>query len=423
MTRRGTTVLALTLGLLLAALATRRAEVAWMAAPLLTALGWATLRAPAPGAVRLAATRRVDREPDGAVGVTLSVRQEGQAPLHLRLEDQPPGAVPLERGAAAGRWLLRPGEVAELRYALRLPRGRFAWRTLRATASDALGLLEEVVEPEAPCELLELPEAARLQPLPLRPGRTLPVPGAIPARVGGSGTEFFGVREYHVGDALRWLDWRRMARHPGTPFTKEFEQERMADVGVVLDGREVPEPGPGEEAVFEHAVRAAASLAAAALRQGNRTSLLVLGEPEGRVFPGAGRVQLRRILSSLAEARPSRHATLRAFGSTMPRLFPAGAIVLVVSPLTADGRSLLLRLRAGDRRVVVVSPDPIALRAPSVGRDPSSRLALRAARIERRVTLRAVAQLRIPVVDWRVHEPLGPLLCAALRPARGGQRP
>jgi len=51
--------------------------------------------------------------------------------------------------------------------------------------------------------------------------------GSIPARLGGSGTDFFGVREYHPGDSLRSLDWRLTARHPRQFFTKEFEQEEM----------------------------------------------------------------------------------------------------------------------------------------------------------------------------------------------------
>ena len=36
---------------------------------------------------------------------------------------------------------------------------------------------------------------------------------------------------------LRRLDWRLTARHPRQFFTKEFEQESIADVGLIVDAR------------------------------------------------------------------------------------------------------------------------------------------------------------------------------------------
>jgi uncharacterized protein (DUF58 family) len=428
-TGRGAALLAVVLALLLAALAARRAEPAWMAAPLLTALAAAVARAPDAAGLRLTAARRVQRQPGGEVEVTVTVRHAGATPLLLRLEDAVPAGAPLAAGAAAGRWALRPGEDAELRYTLRPTRGRLVWSGVRATASDPLELLAAAVVLAAPGELQVLPEGPRLRPLPLRPVRTLPSPGSIPARVGGSGTEFHGVREYQVGDALRWLDWRRMARHPGQAFTKEFEQEQIADVGVVLDGRGLAQLAEGggeggrveDAGVFEHAVQAAAALAVACLRQGNRVSLLVLGAAEGRVYPGAGRVQLRRIQACLAEARPSAFGPAQAAGPSLARLFPAGAIVFAVTALAADATSLLLRLRSGGRQVVVVSPDLVELGAPARGEGEVGALALRAARVERQLRLRAIAQLRMPVVDWKVDQALDPLVRAALRPARGGR--
>ena len=55
---------------------------------------------------------------------------------------------------------------------------------------------------------------------------------------------FWGVREYQMGDSLRHINWkiaaRRMiaARQAQELFTNEFEQERIADVGLILDARD-----------------------------------------------------------------------------------------------------------------------------------------------------------------------------------------
>ena len=416
MNGKAATLLALAMGLLLAALVTRRGEVAALAAPLLTLLAAGVLRAPAPGGARLRAQRSVQRDGAGGVAVEVVVRNEGDAPVHLRLADGPSSA----EGGARTRALLAAGAETTLAYTLRAQRGRFAWGAVAAVVADPLGLVEVPLELPAPGEVHLQPEAARLRPLPLQPGRTLPAPGSVLARVGGSGTDFYGVREYHIGDALRWLDWHSNARHPGRLFTKEFEQEEMADVGVVLEARATAGDRLGNESLFEHTVRAAASLAATSLRQGNRVSLLVLGRTEARVFPGAGRVHLQRILSCLAAARAGPDRALPDPGRSFVRLFPAGSILFVLSPLGADTAPFLLRLHAHGRRVVLVSPDAIDFHAPRVGRDPVSRLALRAARVERRLALAAVAQHHIPVVDWQVSRPLDPLLRAALRPPRGG---
>jgi uncharacterized protein (DUF58 family) len=414
-------LLSLVYGLLFAALAARSGAVAWMAAPLLTTLLWSLVRTPRPEAVRLSAVRRVERSRQGRVEVTVAVRNGGTSPLHLQLADALHPPVEVE-GSTEARTVLGAGRETVLRYSFCVPRGRFAWKGVRAVAGDPLGLIEERFDLEAAGEVHVLPEPVRFRPLPLRPDRTLPSPGSIPARVGGGGTEFFGIREYQVGDALRWIDWRRTARHRGKLFTKQFEQEQIADVGLVLDGRSSVEED-GAPSLLEHNVRAAASLAATFLRQGNRVSLLVLGETDARVFPGAGRVQLQRILSCLAGFRTQHQRPLQDSGHSFVRMFPARSILVALIPLLPDDLPLLRRLRAHGRQVVLVSADPYALGAVAAPGDEVGRLALRAGRVERRLGLRAAAQLRIPVVDWKVTDPLYPLIRAALRPGRGGHVP
>lgn len=421
MNGRTSTLLVLLFGILTAAVATRRGEVAWMALPALGLLAAGLLRAPVAGELRLRAARTVERTAEGGVEVQVRVRNEGAAPVQLQLRDLPSPAVATSRGATSLRALLRPGEEAALEYAFRVPRGRFAWSAVSAVASDPLRLVEVALELPAPAELHVHPELKRFRPLPLQPRRTLPSPGSIPARTGGSGTEFWGVREYQLGDPLRRLDWRLAARHPGQLFTREFEQEQLADVGLVLDVRTPAPPRPGEEGLLEHAVGAAASLAEAFLRQGHRVSLLVLGEPEVRVFPGFGRVQLQKVLSCLAGARALHGAGSSTLGGGIARLFPARSLLVVLSPLAAADPGMIHRLKGHGRQVVLVSPDPIHFHARPPPRDALGQLALRAARIERQLGLRAIAQLRVPVVDWRVDEPLYPLVRDALRPARGQQ--
>ena len=46
-------------------------------------------------------------------------------------------------------------------------------------------------------------------------------------------------------------------------------------------------------------------------------------------------------------------------------------------------------------------------------------MAVRLARVQRRLELRKIAQLNIAVIDWRVSRPLSPLVRAALTKTRG----
>ncbi|MBN1266905.1 MAG: DUF58 domain-containing protein [Anaerolineales bacterium] len=77
------------------------------------------------------------------------------------------------------------------------------------------------------------------------------------------------MREYHPGDSLHTLDWRMTARHPHRFFTKEFEKEEIAEIGLILDARQRTNVQIGNESLFDHSVQAAASLSEMFLHQGH----------------------------------------------------------------------------------------------------------------------------------------------------------
>src|SRR5258706_15919748 len=93
------------------------------------------------------------------------------------------------------------------------------------------------VKIEGKAKFLIFPPVTRLRHVAIRPQRTRVYAGTIPARVGGSGTEFFGVREYHPGDPPRAINWRASAHQEDILYANEFQQERVGDVGIILDGR------------------------------------------------------------------------------------------------------------------------------------------------------------------------------------------
>jgi uncharacterized protein (DUF58 family) len=404
--------------LLVTALITRTGSVALMALPFLAYLGVGLLRSPSPDRIKLVAERSIALVPSG-IRISVAIRNEGARVGPIVFSDPLLPAMDIVDGSPRRRAMLEAGETADLQYVFQAARGSFQWETLHVAASDPFGLFPLGLELPAPGGIVVQPRLKRFKPFPLRPDSTLHSPGLVPARVGGVGTDFWGVREYHPGDPLRRLDWRRTARHPMEIFTKEFEQEEIADIALVLDARQSSNVVCDGRHLFEHALGAAASLAEVFLRRGNRVSLVIVSDTLRATFPGYGKHQLNRIMRSLAQAAVGTRASNVALDHLPLRMFGSRALVVVVSPLLAFDRPVFARLRAHGNQGLLISPDPIDFMKSVHPRDPEGRLAVRIARVERRLELAGIARLGVRVIDWQVGQPLSPLVRQALRAARG----
>jgi uncharacterized protein (DUF58 family) len=302
----------------------------------------------------------------------------------------------------------------------------------------------------------------------VRPPRTRGFAGPIPARQSGSGVDFFGVREYQMGDRLRWMNWRVSARRDDGAdaaymsrvagdapdripqgdaaqrdhgrysaglhnlFTNEFEQERIADIGLILDARQQNDVQTAEGSLFDHATQATASLAEMFLEAGNRVGLLIYGRGREGVFPGYGHVQRERILRALGRTATGHNYALESLNHLPTRFFPARSQIVFIGALNGtDDVAVLTGLRANGYAVMVVSPNPVAFEAqslaasgargtnaPRTARQPGTRLtgleyANRLAQVERRLALLSLQRVGVQVVDWRVDQSLDLALAAA----------
>ncbi|MBI5953518.1 MAG: DUF58 domain-containing protein [Chloroflexi bacterium] len=413
------------LGLLIVALIARDGDIAWMMLPFLAYLGVGFLQTPTREKLQLDAKCTLEQTwSDGitSVNVNLSIQNQALEPVHLCINETIQAGMKITDGELS-RWAtLRAGESTELNYSFTAARGNFLWKSIQVMASDPFGLVETKLPLPVNATIQIRPQIKKFKAIPLRPHNTVHSPGSIPARLGGSGTDFFGVREYHPGDSLRSLDWRLTARHPRKFFTKEFEQEEIAEIGLILDARQATNLQKGEKRLFEHSVGATASLAETFLHQGHRVSLLVFGKTMLNAFPGYGKTQLHRIMSCLSKARVELEGHSSAHLDFLPiRMFPSHALIILISSLTSTDQPIFKRLRAYGYQVLLISPDPIDFVNPTLGQDTTSQLAVRAVRLERRLLLNNIAQLRIPVIDWKINQPLFPLVRNVLTRSRGQQ--
>lgn len=400
-------LLGLLFALVLAGLLTRQGGLLALAIPLGVYLGVAL--AYSPEAVTLSAARTLSAdwvgEQDPATAL-LRLTNTGQ-----RLEDMrvcvplPAGVQPLT-GQQAGFAALAAGETLELRQTFRAGRGEYRAPEILVTAGETFGLFAQTLCLPAPFCWVVRPRAGRLRSLKIRPPQTRGFAGPIAARQGGVGVDFFALREYQPGDPRRQINWRVAARHTDTLFTNVFEQERVADVGLILDARQSVEVVAGGQSLFEEAVRATAALADSLLHDGQRVGLWVYGGLIQRVFPGSGRVQRQRLLRVLSAARPGHNYALESLGCLPTRSFPARSQIVLVSPLQPGDVSVLVQLRSQGYAVLVVCPDPVDFEVHRTAAGPGDDWACRLARAERNFLLQQVRRVGVQVIEWRVTEPL-----------------
>jgi uncharacterized protein (DUF58 family) len=410
----------LTYTLVLLGLASLNGALVALAIPLVLYMSAALLYGPLHLHLETVRTLSTDRASTGSpVEVRLSVTNAGAQLEELLLEDElPPGLELVEEKLRALK-ALSPGETLEITYTVRGARGNYLFREAQAQASDQLGLFRRRLTLASPARLLVMPEFSRLRQVPIRPRRTHTFTGPILSRQGGPGVSFLGVREYQLGDSMRHVNWRVTARHAEEMFTNEFEQERITDVGLILDARQqtdVPVPGrtPSGPSLFEHGVRAAAALADVFLRDGNRVGLLIYGRGREMTFPGYGKVQRERILCALAAARTGDNMALEHLDYLPTRFFPARSQIVLVSPLIPEDQAVLFRLRANGYAVMAVSPDPVSFEASHLRAGPDLALGARLARLERVLLLRKLQRVGVQVVDWQVDRSLDQVIHAAL---------
>ncbi len=385
---------------------TVQGEILALALPLVTYLLIGYFQTPEN--IKLQATRQLSAErvpPNTNVDVTVTVTNHGSNLEEVLLDDLVPEGLTVKSGFNRHLVRLGKGESYSFTYAASGPRGGYVFEPLQVSVRDTIAVSSADFLLEAKGRLFVLPLVTRIRPVAIRPRRTRVYAGSIPARAGGTGTEFFGVREYQPGDAPSSINWRASARYVDKLYANEFQQERVADVAIVLDGRLRTNEFARRNSLFEYSVQAAGSLADALLTQGNRVGLLVYATYLAWTFPGYGKIQRERILHALANAKTGESQVFSDLEHIPTRLFPPESQIILISPLLEDDFPTLLHLRAQGYEVMVISPNPVKFEMSYLPASELVQLASRVIRMERMLMLQKMGRAGIHVLDWDVAEP------------------
>ncbi len=393
-------------GLILFGLVTFRGDFLALSLPLLIYLLSSYFSAPQEIRLKIERTLSADRvSVDQPVVVTIKVANQGPALEELHLVDRISPALVVQEGSLDQVLYLGKGKSIVWTYTICGPRGHYPFREIEVEAREFFGITGKTDMLTTSGGLFVLPAVLPLRKFPIQTRRTRVYAGTIPARTGGHGVEFFGVREYQAGDSPRLINWRASARHTFNMYSNEYEQERVADVGVVLDGRAKTNVFGRNHSIFEYSIQVSAALADALLSQGNRVGLLNYGRYFQWTFPGYGKIQRERILQALATAQIGGSAVFSGLEHLPTRLFPANSQIILVSPLNEEDYPVLVQLRAHGYQVLIISPDPVSFEVGFLPPNHAVELAGRLVRLERTLLLRKLQRAGIQILDWDVSQP------------------
>ena len=404
---------ALTALFLLAALALRRPELAFLglAFALPLALG---LRLARPADIR--AWVELEREralEQDEIGVEVTIASERPVE-RLELQLVLPEGLEVVSGAAAQSLRLGREDERTVRLRLRCARwGNYDVGDLAVRARDRLGLLvsEGRLDRRQLLRVYPLPETLRKI---VPPVATQPFAGNQVARQKGEGLEFADLRTFAPGDRVRSINWRASARR-NELVVSDRHPERNADVILLLDT--FADVRAGSRSTLDLAVRAAATLATHYLDRRDRVGLVSFGGALHWLTPGMGLGQRYRIVDALLESEVVFNYAWKDVSVIPARTLPPQALVLAISPLL-DERAVeaFADLRARGYDLVVIEVSPVGFAAP--GPSASDRLAHRLWLLQRHELRARYERLGVAVTTWDDETPLD----AALEEVRAFRR-
>lgn len=163
----------------------------------------------------------------------------------------------------------------------------------------------------------------------------------------GQGMEFSEVREYVPGDDIRSIDWNVTARF-SKPFIKHFVEERELTLLILCDMSASQFFGSGAKAKNEAAAELGAMFAFSALKNNDKTGLLMFTDgPELYIPPKKGKNHILRIIREILAYSPCGRATSisRAL-DTANRLMKHRGIIILISDFNDSGYEQALRRTA-----------------------------------------------------------------------------
>ena len=185
----------------------------------------------------------------------------------------------------------------------------------------------------------------------------------------GQGIEFADVREYVPGDDIRTIDWNVTARSQHT-YVKKFVEERELTVIFVVDMSGSQYFGSGEKLKSEVAAEITALLAFSAVKNNDKTGLMILTEDVEKFIPvKKGKTHVLRVVREILFYQAKKKKTRLAAGfEYLHRMLTRTAVVFVISDFLDEGYEKALKVLSRRHDVIAIHlKDRREKSFPSVG--------------------------------------------------------
>ncbi|BAC09634.1 DUF58 domain-containing protein [Thermosynechococcus vestitus] len=238
--------------------------------------------------------------------IRLKVHLRGEVPLSEQIWVELYDYVPAEFGGETPSFAITAPvqSSVELLYHVFPPRrGAFQWPGCDVRLRSSWGLAWRRWFAPLVTEVEVYPDLMALRSLSIR--LSLESSGSLRRRrYALGGTEFAELREYHLGDDLRLMDWKASARR-GRPLVRAMEPERDQPLIILLDrGRLMTATVAGLQR-FDWGLNAALALALTGLRRGDKVGLGIFDRQlHTWIAPQGGDSHLGRMLTQVYRCEP-----------------------------------------------------------------------------------------------------------------------
>jgi uncharacterized protein (DUF58 family) len=171
----------------------------------------------------------------------------------------------------------------------------------------------------------------------------------------GRGIEFSEVREYGVGDDVRFIDWNVTARR-GFPFVKVFDEERELTVMLAVDASGSGLFGTQGSLKEELAAEVSAVLAFSAIKNNDRVGLVIFTDNiELYIPPQKGKKHVLRVIREILYFKPAgRKTDISAAMKHINNMLKRKAIVFLISDFMDSGYEKDLNVTARKHDLIAV---------------------------------------------------------------------
>ncbi|SDQ26751.1 DUF58 domain-containing protein [Natronobacterium texcoconense] len=354
----------------------------------------------------------VSVDPGETATVRTTVQNADSEPIvDLRIVDGVPASLSVVSGTPRACVSLEPLETTTVEYEMQLERGEYTFDDATVRTRGPSGSVTETWTPDVDGQ-----DTVRCTPtvetVPLGDA-TNDYAGDVPTDEGGSGVEFYSVRDYEPSDPVNSIDWRRYAASRELA-TVEYRAERSTRVVCIVDARPSQFRAATVEAVpaVDHSADAAERTLETLIDAGHPTGVIGISERwTETVEPGTGAVTRERATRLLETARKQNYDswfyTLSSggLGERVATELPGEAQVYLFSSFVDDAPlELVEQLRTRGFAVRIVSPDVTG------GDDLATRLEA----LDRENRLAHARATGARVVDWEPERSLGLVLHEAI---------